>query len=84
MATRTLLLAAGLVALGMSLSKRRSRRSLRLADGPMTGDDDGTPARKRVDELQHTRPVFQAGMPIDMSDDADRVRPGFPDYAHGA
>lgn len=47
------------------------------------GSGDGDLAA--VDKLQQNRPAApEAGMPADMSNDSDNVRPGFADYARGA
>ncbi|KQW50790.1 MULTISPECIES: hypothetical protein [unclassified Roseateles] len=81
---RTLLLAAGLTALGVSLSKRMSQRSLPMADGPLDAQEDTSESRQKAGELQQRRVPLEAGMPTDMSNDADRARPGFADYARGA
>ena len=83
MTPRTLILTAGIAAAGYWLSKQRSAATLPQADGPVADSEPGD-ARALVDELQRDRPAMEAGMPTDMSNDADRVRPGFADYARGA
>lgn len=81
---RTLVFAAGLTALGYGLSKRIARPALPMADGPVDADDDGRNGSQTADELQRRRVPLEAGMPPDMSSDADHARPGFADYARGA
>lgn len=83
---RTLFLTAGIFALGVWLSKSPAlRASLPLADGPLPGADRSGGDRALLDDLQQARPAaLEAGMPADRSSDADRVRPGFADYARGA
>jgi hypothetical protein len=83
MTPRTLILTAGIAAAGYWLSRRHSDSALPPADGPVpdVGPGDGLSV---ADDLQRSRPAREAGMPADMSNDADRVRPGFADYARGA
>ena len=90
---------AALLGAYLSKSSRTPRGALPMADGPIgrrdtlgdpahlgdSGDaaDDG--GRALAGQLQQARPAaLEAGMPADRSNDADRVRPGFADYARGA
>lgn len=84
---RTLILTAGVVALGVWLKQSaRARAALPMADAPIDGTDrplDGE--RSMLDDLRQQRPAaLEAGMPADRSSDADIVRPDFADYARGA
>ena len=83
MTPRTLSLTAGVAAAGYLLAKPKRARALPQADGPVPKAEPAD-GRTVADDLQRSRPPLEAGMPADMSNDADRVRPGFADYARGA
>lgn len=96
-AMRTLFIATGAALLGAYIHKSASASSssraaaLPRADGPVAGDTapydhDGEDNLSAASDLQGSSSSadLELGMPSDMSNDSDRARPGFADYARGA